>query len=290
MKPFMVAAGVFTSASSLVNVLKDRLIYSPNYPDGNARFLYKNPFGYRSPADRGIDFDDVFINTEDGVLIHAWLLKQKKTPAPTLVFFHGNAGNMGMRMDNLQDFYEELQVNVFIVSYRGYGKSQGYPFEEGLQLDAKASLDWVFQSPLVDPRQVFIFGRSLGGAVAIYVANTLQSKHSIKGLIIENTFTSINDVVNSFAPSFSFFSKLLLRKQWPSLERIQSISCPLLFISGEKDLLIPPGQMKTLSENCFNAKFVEFKSVPNAGHNDTYQVAGKDYLEWMRTFIIKAIN
>ena len=105
-------------------------------------------------------------------------MKQPKLDAPTILFFHANAGNMGMRMDNLEQMYRIVRANVFILSYRGYGNSEGNPSEAGIQLDAEAAIEYVFKST-IDTNKVFIFGRSLGGAVAIYTAHTFSEKYRV---------------------------------------------------------------------------------------------------------------
>ena len=285
----MVASGVVTGVTALINVMKDRVLYSPNFPDGDARFLYKNPEGYRNPGERNFAYEDVYLDTDDGLVLHGWHIKQADHLRPTILFFHGNAGNMGMRMDNIEDFYVQLGVNIFILSYRGYGKSQGHPTEEGLKLDAKAAIEYLFSSNIVNKDQVFIFGRSLGGAVGIYATNEFQSKYKIRGLILENTFTSINDIASDLAPSMKALSSLFLQKQWPSLSRIRSIRSPILFISGRNDLLIAPHHMDSLHQSSQQSAFTEFHAVAQAGHNDTYSKAWPEYLNWMNSFITKSL-
>ena len=274
----MVASGVITGVTALINVVKDRVIYAPNYPEG-----------YINPGERNIAYEDVYLDTDDGLVLHGWHMKQADSQRPTILFFHGNAGNMGLRMDNLEDFYFQLGVNIFILSYRGYGKSQGHPSEEGLKLDAKAVIEYLFSSSIVNKDQVFIFGRSLGGAVGIYAANEFQSKYKIRGLILENTFTSINDIVSNLVPSIKSLSSIILQKQWPSLSRIRSIRCPILFISGRKDLLIAPQHMDNLYQSSQQSAYTEFRAVSDAGHNDTYSLAGPEYLAWLNSFINKSL-
>jgi hypothetical protein len=161
----------------------------------------QNPPGFRSPAEHGMAFDNVYLEAEDGIKLHAWFVKQPEPlKCPTVVFFHANAANMGFRLTNIKQLYEDVGVNVFILSYRGYGESQGVPGEEGILLDAEAVWKYVQAHPLIDKSSILVFGRSLGGAVATYLA----SRHSeeIAGLMLENTFTCISDMVEktSFPP------------------------------------------------------------------------------------------
>lgn len=121
--------------------------------------------------------------------------------------------------------YNALKVNVLIVGYRGYGHSEGKPNEEGLELDAEAILEYALNHKEINKNRVFIFGRSLGGAVGIQLVEKVQ--HKVLGLILENTFTSIPDMVDSIFPFLKLFKGLILRMYWPSLERIPNIRVPM---------------------------------------------------------------
>jgi len=144
----------------------------------------------------------------------------------------------------MKEFYRNLGMNVFMVSYRGYGKSQGTPTEEGLQRDGQAVIDHVWGRGDVDKTRILVLGRSLGGAVSVYVCE--QNPDKVKGLILENTFTSIPDMVDVVMPWVAPLKSLVLRIGWQSVERIPSITTPILFISGRSDELIPPAQMDQL--------------------------------------------
>ena len=114
-------------------------------------------------------YEDVWINTRDKIRIHGWLVKIKKNAdlAKTVIFFHGNAGNIGARLPNIYLLVKELNCNVFIIDYRGYGKSEGTPNEPGIKLDAQATLKYLKTRDDINQDMIFVFGRSLGGAVAI---------------------------------------------------------------------------------------------------------------------------
>ena len=143
--------------------------------------------------------------------------------------------DMGFRLPNLRQMQQQMGCNIFIMSYRGYGESEGEPSESGLKMDAQCALDYVFDNAErlgIDERKVFIFGRSLGGAVAIYMA----SKHSerIGGLIIENTFTCIADMVKQVLPflDFDVVKQYMLKLEWRSVDLIPHIKCPMLFFAS----------------------------------------------------------
>ena len=162
-------SSVIVAASAVLYSFQDRLIYLPNHPSPEMKNPDNNPFGYINPMDRNIPYDNIFLTTDDGCSLHSWFLKQSNTNAPTILFFHANAGNMGMRMDYLEQLYKLVKANVFIISYRGYGKSEGVPSEQGIMLDAKAAIEHINKLK-IDKNKIFLYGRSLGGAVAIYTA------------------------------------------------------------------------------------------------------------------------
>lgn len=149
---------------------QDKLIYQPNPMALNLPTPAHNPPKYKNPSERGMQYEDIYLTTCDGVRIHCWFIKHP-TPKATIVFFHANAGNIGLRMDNFEQLYNNLEVSIFVVSYRGYGYSDGKPSEIGIMRDADATISYVFNQLPVDRTTVFIFGRSLGGAVAIYIAS-----------------------------------------------------------------------------------------------------------------------
>jgi pimeloyl-ACP methyl ester carboxylesterase len=139
---------------------------------------------------------------------------------------------MGFRLPNLYEMYNRLKCNIFAVHYRGYGASEGEPSEQGLQLDAEAVFEYVSNMKEVDSDLIILFGRSLGGAVAIYLASKYPNE--IAGTIVENTFTCISDMVDRLFPFLKPLKKYLLRIDWPSHKRVPLISHPILFLAGQK--------------------------------------------------------
>ena len=239
---------------------QEGMLYHPR--TNNIASPEENPKGYQSPAERGLEFKEVYITTQDKKRLHCWFIHRgnevaTKT-AQTILFFHANAGNMGFRMDNLVEMSQTFGLNIFIVSYRGYGKSEGSPSEEGLIMDAEAALEHLKASTEIDTSKIIVFGRSLGGAVAI----ALASKYSevISGLIVENTFTSISDMVDQMFFFLKPFKKYVLRLHYKSIERIEQVTCPVLFLSGLKDEVVPWHHMRSLYEKCNNAEFKHNKS------------------------------
>ncbi len=150
-------------------------------------------------------------------------------------------------------------MNILIVGYRGYGYSEGTPTEEGLMIDSEAILDFILNkrdsevSKYVNVNNVYVFGRSLGGAVALYIVDKL--KPEIKGLIIENTFLSMDDMVDNIFPYLRIFKKWMLRNYWPSKERIANINLPILFLMSELDELVPFQHMQILYDLSKNSVY-----------------------------------
>merc|ERR1712083_182922 len=142
---------------------------------------------------------------------------------------------MGFRLPNLVMLHQKLNVNLFILSYRGYGESEGVPSEDGLKIDAVAALDYVLtqRASDVEPDRVFLFGRSLGGAVAIYAASEREREGGrIGGVIVENTFTAISDMVGKVFPflDFEFVKQFMLKIHCRSIDLVPRIKCKMLFL------------------------------------------------------------
>lgn len=171
----LVTAGVAVAAGVSLYLLQNYIIYIPTIP-GMSQYPRDNPTGYRSPEDRGIPYEETTLQTEDGVKLSSWLMYQtERESVPTLVFYHENAGNIGYRLDFFEQLYKKLGVNVLAVSYRGYGNSEGRPSEPGIQKDAQAIMKYAFTEAKIDRSKVILFGRSLGGAVAIYSLSAFPS-------------------------------------------------------------------------------------------------------------------
>jgi len=196
--------------AGMVYFKQEGMLYHPAVPEERYRYPQNMPPGYRNPKENGMDYEDCYIVTKDKVKLHAWFVKANPSPklCRTLIFFHGNAGNIGSRLPNIEVLVKRLNTNVLILAYRGYGNSEGKPSEEGLKLDAEATLEYALsRDDIINKERLFVFGRSLGGAVATQLAMSKGSH--LKGLIIENTFTSISDMVDSLMPLVSYFKKFI---------------------------------------------------------------------------------
>lgn len=265
---------------------QDNILYHPNIP-GLPLSPDDNPDGYKDPGERGVKYEDVMIETADGEKVHSWLMyhEGKSAKVPTLIYFHGNAGNMGFRLENSSKMYARTGINVLAMDYRGYGKSTGKPSEPGLNLDADAVLDWALAHPKLKGSPMVLFGRSLGGAVAVSLAH--RRPHQVSAIILENTFLSISAMVDVLMPAVAFAKNIVLRIGWDSASLIGQLKCSVLFISGDSDELVPPFHMKELYEKAKNTAYKEFYSVSGGTHNDSYIVAGLAYYDRLREFLFR---
>lgn len=248
--------------------LCDALLYNPECPkDSRSKVLTPKSYGFRH-------FETHFITTEDNVIIHSILLKrpshEESISSPTIVYLHGNAGNIGHRLPNAIDFVNRLKCNVLLVEYRGFGLSKGSPSESGLLQDAYAALKFLYGRNDICSSKIVLFGRSLGGAVAVGVAHLLMTSSKLQNykpaaLMVENTFTSIPDISRHLcagrsqscaARFFRLIPNFFYKNQYQSLKWISTIPMPTLFISGLADELIPSEMMQKL----FNVStaYVEF--------------------------------
>ena len=219
------------------------------------------------PSDVGLAFTEVSFPATDGVMLHGWLV-----PGPreiTWLWFHGNAGNISHRLDNLLRIHHRLGVNVFLFDYRGYGRSEGRPSEKGTYADAEGAFRHLTSRPDVDSNKIVLFGRSLGCALAV----DLATRHEPNGLILESPFTSVADLANRAIPFLPL--GFLVRTKYNSLSKIGNVSVPLLVLHGNADEVVPLELATRLFEAANQPK--TFYTIVGAGHNNTYAVGGEPY-------------
>lgn len=230
-----------------------------------------------SPADIGLKYETVTVVADDGVRLYGWYIPTESDY--TVLFFHGNAGNISHRLASIALFHQ-LGLNVFIIDYRGYGQSEGSPDEQGTYLDAEAAWTYLVNERGLAPDQIILFGRSLGGAVATQLA----TRHQPKALILESTFTSIPDMA---ARQFPFLPvRLLTTTRYPTIERIRQIDTPLLVIHSRDDEIIPYNHGRQIFEAAPEPKqFLDLQGT----HNEGFLTAGDGYREGLRRFIEQQI-
>jgi abhydrolase domain-containing protein 13 len=186
-----------------------------------------------------------------------------------------------MRIPFIKRLHEKTNSDILLVAYRGYSDSEGKPDEEGLKLDAQAIMAYAVEyraRELAEGRKkdIFVLGRSLGGAVSVYLATVDGFKQQIRGLILENTFTSIQDMVKILFPPLAYL-RFLHRNFWPSRERIVRIQAPILFVRCLKDEIVPTSQMEELIKLAENAESLDVYEIPLGTHNIAWEVDESAY-------------
>jgi fermentation-respiration switch protein FrsA (DUF1100 family) len=272
---------LFVSFVTFVMIFEDRFIYFPSkYPEGV--WDVQNLSAVRGEVSPQIE--DVWFKAADGVRLHGWYCTpqrneaEKASPASTrmtLLWFHGNAGNITHRYAVI-DRLAEQQVSVFIVDYRGYGRSEGSPSEEGLYMDARGAWDYLLNERKLSSGQIIVFGDSLGGAVAIDLAMKVQPA----GLIVQSSFTSISDMAAQVMP---FIPGFILRTKMDSINKIGSVRCPKLFIHSPADEMVPYRLGRKLYDAAPAPK--QFYEVQGASHNETDSVGGRAYFNRIGDFV-----
>ena len=231
-----------------------------------------------SPGDYGIAYEDVQFEAEDGRRLHGWFVPGEGDV--TLLWHHGNGGNIGHRLPDIHRFHEGLGVNILIFDYRGYGKSAGTPSEEGLYRDAEAALRYLQSRGDVDPARIVYFGRSLGVAIA----TELAVRHRPYGLILESGFPSIeymSEVVRPWLPAWVVHR--IISARYDTGSKLGGLDVPVLVIHGDADDTVPLHAGRALFEAAREPKW--FHVVEGANHDDLAAVGGRAYLERLRGFI-----
>lgn len=237
------------------------------------------PSGDWEPSRYGLSAEDIHFNAEDGVKLHGWFFASNHAKA-TLLWFHGNAGNISHRLDNIQRL-QSLNVNIFIFDYRGYGKSEGEPDEKGIYLDSQSAYDYLTRTRKINPQQLILFGRSLGGVCALETARNNPSA----ALIVESSFTSAKDMAKKIFPFFPV--GWALKSKLDAERNAAEIDLPKLFLHGDRDEIVPYKLGKKLYSSARAPK--EFYSIKGAGHNDTYIVGGGEYFDRLNRFISEKV-
>lgn len=255
-----------------------RLIYMPNFPPGSRTTVW-------APDRFGMPFERLTITAADGIKTVAYYIPCASGKPSMMVYYcHANAGNMGHRLPiakRVRDLVND--ADVFMLSYRGYGESEGTADELGIKLDTQAGLEYILEAK--KPRKMIVYGQSIGGAVAIDMV--ARNPHVFTALIVENTFTSIPDLIPYLLPVLKPLSSMC-HQRWASVDSIEAVGrsdkLKMLILSGLKDTLIPPSHSSELySLAKKNDISVELKTFPNGDHNDT--VIQDGYFKVIKSFL-----
>ncbi|MEL6381062.1 MAG: alpha/beta fold hydrolase [Cyanobacteria bacterium J06626_18] len=246
---------------------------------GQPRLIFHPQMGLAlTPADLDLPYEDVWIPVDEGQ-IHGWWIPANAPNAKTVLYLHGNAGNIETNVWRAR-YLSQLGLSVLLIDYRGYGLSSGpFPNETRVYEDTNAAWDYLTQNRKITPQNIVIFGHSIGGAIAINLAHQYPQAG---GLIVESTFTSMADMVDLTIYG-QVFPKWLLHQTFPSQQKLPELKMPVLLIHGLDDNTIPA----TMSEQLY-AEVPDPKQlwlVPGANHNNVAEVAGPEYREVLQQWL-----
>lgn len=250
------------TVSGVMVLMEDRFIYFPS------------PTLAATPESVRLSYEDRTLTTDDGVRLHAWHIPHPHARF-TALDFHGNAGNLGDRVDRYAQWHR-LGLAVFAVDYRGYGRSDGAPSEDGLYRDARAAWADLTGALGVPPERVIVVGRSLGGGPATQLAIEVAPA----ALVLETPMTSIPAMARVVYPWLPV--SLMARTKFDNLAKIASVRSPVMVVQAEQDDVIPPWMSRRIFESASAPKHW----VPLAGgHNDFDEVSRERYEAAWQTFL-----
>lgn len=262
--------GIYAVLCVLVTLFQGRLVYFP----GAAPDL--------DPGRVGLAFEDLVLETRDGVRIHAWLIASEhgnpERDPSVVLFHHGNAGNIGHRLQAARAFID-MGHDVLLFDYRGYGLSEGAPDEEGTYLDAEAAHDHLTGAGY-DPARILAYGESLGGAVAVELA----CRRPVAALVVEDTFSSLVDLGAQLYPWLPI--RMLARIRYDSAAKIGTLELPLLVLHSPEDELVPFAHGRRLYEL---AREPRTFLATRGGHNDGGFLQDTAYREQVAAFLEDAL-
>jgi hypothetical protein len=263
------AVAVYAGLALYLYVFQERFIYFPELPSRQVT---------ATPADIGLAFEAVRLGTADGETLAGWYI-----PAPaargTLLYLHGNGGNIGHRLDPIAVFHR-LGLNILIIDYRGYGASTGKPGEAGTYQDALTAWDYLIQEKRHPPERIVLFGESLGGSIAAWLA----ARQMPAGLVLYASFTSVPELAQALYPIFP--AALLARYRYDTRAALGSVRCPLLILHSPEDEIIPFSHGQALLTAAREPKrLVELRG----GHNDALLLSREVYSQAVGAFLQKVL-
>ncbi len=259
------ALTVYAALAGALYLGQERLLFLPNVA---GRELTATPSRVR------LEYADQSIQTIDGETLHGWLIPAGD-PRRLLIFFHGNAGNISHRLDSIAVFHD-LDLDVLIVDYRGYGQSSGKPSEEGLQRDAAAVWEHATRVLGYPPASTVIFGRSMGGSVAAWLASRTEPG----ALVVESAFTSVPDIAAEHYPVFP--TRLLARLSFNTRDYVRATRCPVLIVHSRDDEIIPFHHAQALYDSASEPR----RLLETQGdHNGGFLHSGALYTDGLKRFL-----
>jgi fermentation-respiration switch protein FrsA (DUF1100 family) len=264
LKLLLIIAGAYLLLIAIVYLMQAGMLYLPNLPGRNLD---------ATPDAIGLAFEDVTLETSDGVSVHGWFVPGES--GRVLLYFHGNAGNISHRLYSIRE-WRDLGLSVFIIDYRGYGQSSGKPTEKGLYRDGETAWRYLTGERGIAPQNIVLFGRSLGGSVASWLA----AQERPAGLIVESSFTSVPDIGQEAYPWLPV--RWLTRFKHETRDEVGKVTSPVLVVHSRDDEIIPFHHGEAIFAAANEPKtFLEIRG----GHNDGHAVSATVYRDGMQEFL-----
>ena len=257
----------------------------------NRLIFFPYPAIQKTPKELGLNYQEIWLPIKYREKINGWWIPSPNATSDTLLYLHGNGSNIGDNVD-MAKLFHKLGLNVFLIEYRGYGLSKGkFPTEKQVYEDAQTAYDYLIIKG-IKPENVFVYGHSLGGAIAI---NLAVNNPKIAGLIIQSSFTSMRDMV-THQKIYNFLPiNLILTQRFDSINKLPKLKMPILFIHGMEDSIVPAKMSQILYDRLTASPRSERESVPkqillipNADHNDVAFVGGQKYIDTIYNFYLTA--
>lgn len=262
-------AAAYAGLALYVYFFQERLVYFPELPSRRVEV---------TPASVGLAFEPVTLATEDGEILAGWFVPAP-SPRGTVLYLHGNGGNIGHRVEVVRDFHE-LGLGVLIFDYRGYGASSGSPGEEGTYRDAVAAWRHLTETRRIPAASIVLFGESLGGAIAAWLAE----RHAPGAVVLYAAFSSIADMARALYPFLP--ARLVARLGYDTRAALPHVACPVLIMHSSEDEIVPYAQ----GERLFAAAPGRKKLVAlRGGHNDALFVSRDVYRRALRDFLQESL-
>ncbi|HYR05301.1 MAG TPA: alpha/beta hydrolase, partial [Gallionella sp.] len=244
-----ILAAIYAGLMLVLYFFQARLVF---YPETGREII-------ATPGQAGLPYEDVRLTTSDGIDLYGWFVPAPQ-PRGTVLFLHGNAGNISHRIDSLQMFYR-LGYSTLIFDYRGYGNSGGKPSEQGTYRDAEAAWRYLTGQRQIPACRIVLFGESLGGAVGAWLA----ARQKPAALVIASGFTSVPDLARHFYPYLPV--RWLTRIRYDTLKNLRAVAAPVLVAHSPEDEIIPFEHGRALYEAAHQPK--QFLEIAG-GHNDGF--------------------
>jgi len=261
------AAAGYLAAGAVLWSYQRHLIFEP------ARVMQSSPGEYSFPV----------VETEVSVgagRIHGWWVPGARADSKAVLYLHGNDGNISTSMLEIAPL-RQLGFSVFLIDYRGFGKSEGgFPSEQSVYEDAEAAWTYLVRDKGIAPRELYIYGHSLGGAIAIELATRHREA---AGLVVESSFTSIYDMARLESPYALFPVKLFLNQKFDSLAKVERLALPVLYIHGTADEIVPFGMSERLFGRSGGAK--RLVAIPGGRHDNNAAAGGAAFRAALRSFV-----